>query len=278
MQLLKQNFQNTVGHSQYACFRFGPFKESSAITIATSIRRALFQSVPSTAIIQVVFQYPTNEFSSLSGIQESTLDFLLNLKKVVIQGYCEGYVKGGISKKGPGIIKASDLFLPYSLSVANPDQYIGTITTGFSFHCDFILTTSKGIYFPIAKKSWLPSSSLFINADFSPITQANFRICEDKRQEWVEFEISTNGAVLPSVAFRLALVSLLYEFQELYTKLPFILTKPLLPYSHTNVEHLFLPISIYQVVKHSNIETQEDFFSHSSGALHNLSHNYKLSF
>ena len=102
MQLLKHytgNSKHFKSNSVYSCFRFGPFREGCAVTIATAIRRALFQDVPSTAIVQVIFQHPTDEFSTLEGIQESTLDFLLNIKNLAIRGYCDGYVKGGISKK-----------------------------------------------------------------------------------------------------------------------------------------------------------------------------------
>ena len=283
MQLLKHytgNSKHFKSNSVYSCFRFGPFREGCAVTIATAIRRALFQDIPSTAIVQVIFQHPTDEFSTLEGIQESTLDFLLNIKNLAIRGYCDGYVKGGISKKGPAIIKAKDIFLPYPLSVVDPDHYIGKINAGVSFHCDFILTTSKGLYFPVAKKSWLQSSSLFINADFSSTQQANFRICEDKRQEWVEFEIYTNGSITPINAFRLALLSLLYEFEELYTKVPNLLvnnTNVLGP-SGNHVEHLYLRLANYRMMKYANVQTKEDFFTYSPGALQQLANQYKLSF
>ena len=58
----------------YGCFRIGPFKGTKSLTFANLLRRTLLHEIPGTGIVQVIFQTPTHEFSTLPGVQESVID------------------------------------------------------------------------------------------------------------------------------------------------------------------------------------------------------------
>ena len=132
----------------YGCFRIGPFKGTKSLTFANLLRRTLLhEKSPGTGIVQVIFQTPTHEFSTLPGVQESVIDILLNLKQLTFQGYCGNYKRGTIFKKGPAIITAKDLNSLYPIIASFPDQIIAHLNTGFEFKMDFILKTDKGSSF-----------------------------------------------------------------------------------------------------------------------------------
>lgn len=250
----------------YGCFRLGPFKGTKSLTFANLLRRTLLSEIPGTGIIQVTFQQPTHEFSTLPGVQESVIDIILNLKQLVLEGYCGSYTRGTISKKGPGIITAGELNLPYPVVTSYPDQVIAHINTGFDFKMDFILKTGKGSTLPMLKKSLAPSSSILIQNDFNPIEKVNYTICEERLTEWIELEIWTNGSIQPYLALQTAIYNLLQEFQFLYPKtlelsnFPFQDSKTiqLTPPHHTKrIENKFLPIGVYKGLKCSQINDEE---------------------
>ncbi len=252
----------------YGCFRLGPFKGTKSLTFANLLRRTLLSEIPGTGMIQATFQQPTHEFSILPGVQESVIDIILNLKQLILEGYCGAYTRGTISKKGPGVLTANELNLPYPIVASYPEQVIAHINTGFDFKMDFILKTGKGSTLPMLKKSLAPSSSILIQNDFNPIQKVNYTICEERLTEWIELEIWTNGSIKPYLALQTAVYTLLQEFQFLYPKTlelsnsPFqniFNIQPLRKSSTKKIENMFLPIEMYKGLKCSKINDEETF-------------------
>lgn len=246
----------------YGCFRIGPFKGTKSLTFANLLRRTLLHEIPGTGIVQVIFQTPTHEFSTLPGVQESVIDILLNLKQLTFQGYCGNYKRGTISKKGPAIITAKDLNLPYPIIASFPDQIIAHLNTGFEFKMDFILKTDKGSSLPMLKKSVTSSSSLFLQNDFSPIKKVNYTICEERLKEWIELEIWTDGSIQPYLALQTAVQNIFCEFEDLYPKTLELSTesfysKQLNLHNH-RIENLFLPIDMYKGLKCKQLKNDKN--------------------
>jgi DNA-directed RNA polymerase alpha subunit len=137
--------------SFYGCFNLGPFEPSQSITIANALRRTLLSELYGLSIISVEIEGATHEYSNLSGVKDSVLDILLNLKEIILKksinplnnspGH-EGLLKpqiGYLKARGPGIVRASNLRLPPFLQCVDPDQYIATLAQDGFLNMKFII-------------------------------------------------------------------------------------------------------------------------------------------
>nr|UZA61381.1 RNA polymerase alpha subunit [Chlorogonium euchlorum] len=151
--------------SFYGCFYLGPFNESESLTIANALRRTLLSECPGLAIISVIIEDVNHEYSTLSGVRDSVLDILLNLKEIVLKkvknpwltykqkGVSSAYnqvgssffkpVVGYLKVKGPGIVRAKDLRLPPFIQCVDPDQYIATLSENGSLNMKFVIMEGK---------------------------------------------------------------------------------------------------------------------------------------
>nr|AMN09170.1 alpha subunit of RNA polymerase [Atractomorpha echinata] len=115
--------------SLYGSFYLGPFTAEQSLTVANAIRRTLLSELKGLAITSVEIEGATHEYSTLSGIRDSVLDILLNLKDLVLKSQFSfkkpqfGYIK----VLGPGVVRAKDLKLPAFIQSVDPNQYIATL-------------------------------------------------------------------------------------------------------------------------------------------------------
>ena len=146
--------------SFYGRFQLGPFDLGQGLTVATALRRTLLSELTGLAITAVVIKGASHEYSTLSGVRESVLDILLNLKQVVLapvdtelefESFPDSPNKqiltepqiGFLKVCGPGIVKARDMKLPKSIQCVDPDQYIATLAANGNLEMKFIISEGK---------------------------------------------------------------------------------------------------------------------------------------
>lgn len=133
--------------SFYGCFNIGPFEPSQSITIANALRRTLLSELYGLSIVSVEMEGVTHEYSNLTGVKDSILDILLNLKDIVLKKTINtigikpqiGYLK----IRGPGVVRAAHLKLPPFIQSVDPDQYIATLTHDGFINMKFIIQYSN---------------------------------------------------------------------------------------------------------------------------------------
>ena len=67
----------------YARFHLGSFIGGQALTIANALRRTLLAEIPAFVITRIEIDGVNHEFATLPGIEESILNIVLNLKKIL---------------------------------------------------------------------------------------------------------------------------------------------------------------------------------------------------
>lgn len=150
--------------SFYGCFSIGPFNSSHSLTIANSLRRTLLSDCLGFGIISVIINNVTHEYSTIPGMRESVLDLILNLKELVFKkkrvtyslykGTSNFYKKigssylkpffGFLKVKGPGVIRAKDLKIPFFIECVDPEQYIATLAEDGFLNIKFVIIEGKG--------------------------------------------------------------------------------------------------------------------------------------
>lgn len=144
--------------SLYGRFELSAFPAGQALTLANALRRTLLSELSGLAIVAVDIQGINHEYSNFIGMRESILDFLLNLKKVVLTTE-SNLIKpqmGSLRIQGPAVVRASDLKLPNSIACVNPNQYLATLSVNGFLQIKFYICQGKN--------SLPGSSTLWINS------------------------------------------------------------------------------------------------------------------
>ena len=111
---------------QYGRLVAEPFEKGYALTVGNSLRRTLLAVVPGAAVSWVRIDGVKSAEAKIPGVKESTVDVLLNLKKLSIQ------VPSGESKilrievSGPKTVTGADV-PETDIEVVNPEIHLFTI-------------------------------------------------------------------------------------------------------------------------------------------------------
>jgi len=129
----------------YSKYRIESFPPGQSVTVANMLRRSVLSEVPGTAISLVNIPDAKHEYDTIDGIRECVLDILLNLKQVVLKSEFDIFLPqmGFINFKGPGVVRAGDLYFPMFISCVDPDQYIATLTGQGQLKLKFLIQSSK---------------------------------------------------------------------------------------------------------------------------------------
>jgi len=204
----------------YGEYSAGPFEKGFGVTIANSLRRTLLSSVPGYAItaIKVDFVeknkkvYLTNEFESITGVREDTIDIIANLKQVALR--LEDNQESRlitIEKRGAGQFKAGDLAVDNMIFVANPDLVLANLDDDANFTIDLQIEIGRG-YMSAEKVSEEiidTVGAIPIDAIFSPIknvafTVKNIRVGQRGDYDQVVVKLVTDGTVTPEDSLAMA--------------------------------------------------------------------------
>src|SRR3989344_1813944 len=93
----------------YAKIVISPLDKGYGDTLGNALRRVLLTSLPGVAVTSVRIAGVKHQFSTLKGMKEDIVEFVLNLKKVRFSASNEKPVKATLNVKGPGEVKAKDI-------------------------------------------------------------------------------------------------------------------------------------------------------------------------
>ena len=137
----------------YGQFQVAPFLPEDAVTIANSLRRSLLSEISGVAITHVVMEGEMHEYSTVAGVRESVLDILLNVKQIVLTSSFQLQEPqiGFLQVQGPGIVRASDIKLPISVQIVDPEQYIATLLYDGLLKIKFVISRGKNYMMPLRR-------------------------------------------------------------------------------------------------------------------------------
>ena len=271
--MIKPNFKLTVkplqAHSAEIVIE--PLPVNFGHTVGNALRRVLLSSLPGGAAIRVKIAGVTHQFSTLDGLQEDILQFILNLKQVrfAIDGE-EATVN--LSANGDKVVTAADLDLPSGVKVANPDQVLAHLT-GAKSKLSATITVGKGMGYVPAEEHATPEAGVIpLDASFSPVIRANYsveatRVGRRTDLEKVRLLVITNGTVEPEAAVLDAakILATFYTqvFNPTFEAVEEGAVSTLKAGSDQSVEDLDLPTRITNALKKGGIKTLADLSASS---------------
>jgi len=217
--------------SMYARFHLGTFLRGQSLTFANALRRTLLSEIPGIIITDVIIEGAGHEFATLPGVEETVLDILLNLKKLVfapsnsnIKELDSFEATGLLKSSGPTKLTASDLKLPLNVKCIDPSAHIANLTTSGDFSLRFDLRVRR----PHQILNPKPSSPIhqknrkfFFDTVPMPVQKVNYVIKSlnvKQGSEYLILEVWTDGSVSPQETVEFALknlTNLFYQFATL---------------------------------------------------------------
>lgn len=185
--------------TNYGKFIISPLEQGYGLTIGNSIRRVLLTSLPGYAVTTVKIAGVKHQFSSLVGMKEDIVEFVLGLKKVRFSGTADKTVKATIEVSKAGEFSAADIKVSGGLKVANPELVLGTLNKGSKLSAD--LTIERGVgYSPAEDRSVETIGLIPLDASFSPVKRVSYKIEETRVGRLTNFdklilEVWTDGTI-----------------------------------------------------------------------------------
>jgi len=185
-------------------FIISPLEQGYGATLGTSLRRVLLTSLPGAAITTVRISGVKHQFSTLKGMREDVVEILLNLKKVRISYEGEEAVKGSLSVKSAGEVRAKDIKVPANVKIANPELILANLDKGGKIEAD--ITIERGSGYSFAEERATGEIGLIpLDASFSPVMRVNYKVEETRVGRLTNYdklilEVTTDATLSPKDA------------------------------------------------------------------------------
>ena len=218
--------------SVYGKMVIEPFEPGLALTVGIAYRRVLLSAIHGAAPTWVKIENVLHEFSHLPGVQEDTLDIMMNLRKVTFALHVNRPKILRLKAQGTRAVKAGDFEADADVQVLTPDVTLATLDKDGMLEMEVCIERGRG-YVSAEKREpdALPINAILLDADFSPVKRVNFHvepIGGDKAAaacpERLVLEVWTDGSVTPQAAVGEASrilqdhFNLLTDFPELVTQ------------------------------------------------------------
>jgi DNA-directed RNA polymerase subunit alpha len=167
-----------------------PLEAGFGITLGNAIRRVLLGGVEGSAVTSVIIKGVNNEFTSLPGVQEDTMQVLLNIKDIIVRNK-EGIPgKMTVSAKGESVIKASDIKADKHIEIVNGDLVIAYVSQGGELDITFFVESGRG-YQPAQWPEGKPlqeDGRIYLDAMFSPVRQVSFDVEKTRVGKEIDYD------------------------------------------------------------------------------------------
>lgn len=193
--------------AEFGRFVFEPLQPGYGQTLGNSLRRVLLSSLPGAAITQVKISGVRHQFSTLEGLKEDIIEFILNVKQIRIKYQGEKPAKLTLEISGPKEITAKEIKTPAGVEIINKDHVLGHLADKKAkLKVEMIVETGFG-YSPASERKSDKLGVIPVDAAFSSVRKVNYQVEATRvgrQTDWdrLILEISTDGTIDPSIALK----------------------------------------------------------------------------
>jgi DNA-directed RNA polymerase subunit alpha len=209
---------------QYGRLVAEPFEKGYALTVGNSLRRTLLSIVPGAAVSWVKIDGVRSVDAKIPGAVESTVDVLLNLKKLTVQVPSGEPKVLRVEVTGPKTVTGADV-PETEVEIVNPDIPLFTLETATKVVMDLGVGIGRGYESADRKATPPPAGALPLDAAYSPITKVTYNVEMSRLGKITDYEklvveVWTNGGVSPDDALTRAATYLKEHFTPLAVGAP----------------------------------------------------------
>ncbi len=247
-----------------------PLEKGYGHTMGVGLRRVLLTSIEGAAVTKVRIDGIQHQFSSLAGMREDVVDFVLNLKQLRFSLETEEEVVVRVEAKGPVTVTGADIKLPGGVTLANPDQELAVLSDK-NAKLAAEITISKGRGYSLASERAVDTlGDIPVDASFSPIQRVAYKVEATRVGRRTDFDklildIWTDSTIDAKEALDRAAKILVAHFKQIFD--PIIVDVPeveptLSPAENEvmrlTVEELDLPTRIANALRKGGYATVKD--------------------
>lgn len=255
-----------------------PLRHGFGHTLGVALRRVMLTALPGAAVTKVSLKGVDHQFSTIKGVKEDVVEFILNLKQLRIAYQGEKPETIRLSAVGPKDIQAKDLVAPATIRIANPELHLVTLTDKKS-KVVAELTVESGMGYVTAEEQGKQKVGVIpVDASFSPVLDVSYTIESTRVGRRTDFDklvvrVKTDGTMKPSDAIIQAAQILVAHFQQVIspsastaddTGGSSISSSPLLKLS---VEELDLPTRVVNALRNGGFLAVSDVVNVSPAEL-----------
>jgi len=265
----KFNIKTIKSTNKYGKFELSPLVGGFGHTLGNSLRRVLLITIPGAAITRIKIDKANHLFTTIPGVKEDLVEISLNLKKVKFNYNKNEPIVLKLDKKGPGIVTAGDIIDNTLCKVANPDQFIATLSDSKT-SLKIELTVERGVGYTLAKEQKTDIvGEIILDAAFTPVIKANYtveptRLGKKSNYDKLTMEIWTDGSIDPLYALKMAAKDLINAFGQIADPKEFeeevitIDTGVSVQGNDISIEEIELPLRVTNALKKAGYATIEN--------------------
>lgn len=203
-----------------------PLEPGFGITLGNALRRILLGGIEGSAVTAIIIKGINNEFSTLPGVIEDTLQVTLNIKQIIVRSKTgkPGTMKLAIT--GEAIARVADIRADDHLELINPDHVIAHVAPGGHLEIEFFVESGRGYQaaqWPVGK-ALQEDGRVHLDAMFSPVRKVTFDVEKTRVGREIDYDklilsIHTDGSEKPTDVLH-------YAVSILRTQLEHFLTAP----------------------------------------------------
>jgi DNA-directed RNA polymerase subunit alpha len=210
MPLLAPSFAVTQvsGNDVDAVIAVEPLEQGYGHTLGNALRRILLSSLPGFAVTRVRVQGVDHQFSTLDGMKEDVVEFVLNLKALRVQSAAQSASNLYLDVKGPKTVTAADFSGESGITVINRDLVLANLTDGAKLKAE--VTIEPGVGYTLATdRKGLTLGEIPVDALFSPVINVSYKVESTRVGRRTDFDrilfsIRTDGSVSAMDVLKLA--------------------------------------------------------------------------
>ncbi len=255
--------------TQSSTLVFEPLERGYGQTIGNALRRVLLSSLPGFAVTSLKIDGVSHQFSTLEGMSEDIVEFILNVKQIRLRSSSQEPVTLTIDVKGPATVTAADITTSGGVEVINPDLHLATVSAKSKLTVE--MTAEYGMGYSMAEERKSGSIGVIpVDALFSPIEKVSFKVESTRVGRRTDFDklimtIWTNGTVEPKTAVEEAAQVLVAQFSQVFNPVVApVDTQTVVPtYGklRLTVEELDLPTRIANALRKGGFKTVADLIA-----------------
>jgi DNA-directed RNA polymerase subunit alpha len=247
-----------------------PLAAGFGITVGNALRRTLLSALPGTAITSVRIEGVEHEFSTLPGVKEDMMEFILNVKDIRIRAIADRPGKMFLDASGEGPVLAGAIQTSADYEIVNPEHQLATLESSDArLSVEFTVDQGYG-YVPSGTTDGLSIGVIPVDAIFTPVRRVNYKVEHTRVGQYTNLdrlilEVWTDGTIAPIDAVSHAADILADQF-SLFSRLgkpqPTVVGRGLgsgaaLPPDRYNtpIEDLNLSVRAYNCLKRSGLMT-----------------------
>jgi len=186
----------------FSRFLVEPLEKGMGITLGNALRRMLLGYLTGAAVTSVKIEGIQHEFSTIPGVKEDTIEFLLNVKALRIRANSGRSGKLLLEVAREGEVHASDIQPSEDFEIVNPEQYLATLDSSKArLNIELNVEIGEG-YRQADTNANLPIGVIPVDAIFTPMRKVNYTIepmhvGRETSRERMFLEVWSDGTISP---------------------------------------------------------------------------------